>query len=150
DDDADECRGVNIDSGVGRADRAAVGDAAREGRFAVDFDTDTARDHAGIADAAGKPAPEHLNGAEGRIDGARSIYQDAAADEARIENLAVDLAIGNSQRTGDRPGITDIAAEGRVDNRDCCSDASIRMRKRSGIGHGTLPANVSNGALAKP
>ena len=76
----------------------------------------------------------------GSADRARGIDLDPGADKAGIENLAIDAAVGDRQGAGDRPGIADIAGEGRTGNVDRRSDAGIVVRERSGIGHDKPPA----------
>ena len=78
----------------------------------------------------------------GSADRARGIDLDPGADKAGIENLAIDAAVGDRQGAGDRPGIADVAGEGRTGNVDRRSDAGIGVRERSGIGHDKPPARV--------
>jgi len=49
------------------------------------------------------------------------------------------LTVGDGERTGDRTGVIDVAAEGRVADVDCRNDASIRVGKRTSISHCTPP-----------
>ena len=143
-DAAEQRRCVNFDCRVAGNHRAAVGDAAREGRRPIDINPGLARRNGpGIADTAGEKSSADRNSDQGRgTDRACGVDLDPAADIAGVENLAFDRAAGNRQRAGDRPGIANVAGEGRVGNIDRRSDAGIGVRERSRIGHDKPPARV--------